>query len=155
MTIAMQPVGTVMGGRSEPTDDDWDKERAVIQLDESRFGPESIAGLDGFSHIEVVFHFDRVDEADIQYAARHPRGNTDWPKIGIFAQRGKARPNRIGVTICRLIAVEGTRITVAGLDAIDGTPVLDIKPYWSGFAARGDVREPDWARVLMADYWRA
>ena len=153
MTITMQPVATVIGGRQEPTDDDWDKERAVIQLDETRFGAESIAGLDGFSHIEVVFQFNQVDEADIQYGARHPRGNPDWPKVGIFAQRGKARPNRIGVTICRLISVEGTRLTVAGLDAIDGTPVLDIKPYWSGFAARGAVREPDWAKVLMADYW--
>ncbi len=155
MTIAMQPVATVIGGRREPTDDDWDKERAVLQLDESRYGPEAIAGLETYYHIEIVFQFNQVDEADIQYAARHPRGNRDWPKIGIFAQRGKARPNRIGVTICRLIEVAGTRITVAGLDAIDGTPVLDIKPYWSGFAVRGEVREPDWAKVLMAEYWRA
>jgi tRNA-Thr(GGU) m(6)t(6)A37 methyltransferase TsaA len=155
MTVSMQPIGIVIGGRREPTDDDWDKERAAIQLDKTRLGPDSIAGLDAYSHIEVVFQFNRVDEAKIQYAARHPRGNTGWPKVGIFAQRGKARPNRIGVTVCRLIAVEGTRIMVAGLDAIDGTPVLDIKPYWSGFAARGPVREPDWAKVLMAEYWKA
>jgi tRNA-Thr(GGU) m(6)t(6)A37 methyltransferase TsaA len=153
MTIEMKPVATVVGGRAEPTDDDWDKEVAVIALDESRFTAESIAGLDAFSHLEIVFHFDRVSEDDIQYVARHPRDNTDWPKVGIFAQRGRVRPNRIGVTVCKLEKVEGTKITVRGLDAIDGTPVLDIKPCMTGFQPRGDIVEPDWAKALMDGYW--
>lgn len=153
MTITLEPVATVVGGRAEPTDDDWDKERAVIQLDETRFTGESIAGLDSFSHIEVVFHFNRVPDDKVQFGARHPRGNTDWPKLGIFAQRGKNRPNRIGVTVCRLLKLDGTRLEVAGLDAIDGTPVLDIKPYMRDFAPRGDIREPVWAGELMAGYW--
>ena len=153
MSIALEPVATVVGGRADPVDDDWDKERAVIQLDEARFTAEAIAGLDNFSHIEVVFHFDRVPEDKVQYGARHPRGNTDWPKLGIFAQRGKNRPNRIGVTVCRLLKVEGTRLEVSGLDAIDGTPVLDIKPYMRDFAPRGEIREPEWAGELMAGYW--
>ncbi len=153
MTIKLQPVATVVGGRIEAVDDDWDKERAVIALDETRFDAEAIAGLDAFSHIEIVFHFHQVDEEKIQYVARHPRGNTEWPRIGIFAQRGKGRPNRIGVTVCRLISVKGTRIEVAGLDAIDGTPILDIKPYMRDFAPRGPVQEPAWAGELMAGYW--
>ncbi|NKB59427.1 MAG: tRNA (N6-threonylcarbamoyladenosine(37)-N6)-methyltransferase TrmO [Alphaproteobacteria bacterium] len=153
MTISLEPIGTVIGGRQEAIDDDWGAERAVIALDEGRFKPEAAAGLDAFSHIEVIFHFHQVAEDKVQFAARHPRGNTDWPKIGIFAQRGKARPNRIGVTVCRLISVEGTRIEVEGLDAIDGTPVLDIKPYMRDFAPRGAVREPEWAGELMAGYW--
>lgn len=153
MSIVLEPVARVVGGRAEPTDDDWDKERAVIQLDESRFTAEAVAGLDAFSHIEVVFHFHQVPVDMVQYAARHPRGNTDWPKIGIFAQRGKNRPNRIGVTVCRLLSVDGTRLEVSGLDAIDGTPVLDIKPFMRDFAPRGAVREPDWAVELMAGYW--
>lgn len=152
-TIELLPVAMVVGGRDDPTDDDWDRETAVVALDESRFTGESLAGLDAFSHLEIVFHFDRVSEDDIQYAARHPRGNTDWPKVGIFAQRGRVRPNRIGVTVCRLVKVEGTRITVRGLDAIDGTPVLDIKPCMTGFLPRGEVVEPDWAKALMAEYW--
>jgi len=73
--------------------------------------------------------------------------------VGIFAQRGKNRPNRIGVTTCRLIGVRGRVLTVAGLDAIDGTPVLDIKPYLAEFGPRGDVHQPDWTRQLMRHYW--
>ena len=101
----------------------------------------------------MVFHFNQVPDEKVQYGARHPRGNTDWPKIGIFAQRGKNRPNRLGVTVCRLLSVDGTKLTVAGLDAIDGTPVLDIKPYMRDFAPRGEVREPAWTGELMAGYW--
>ncbi len=153
MTVVLEPIATVVGGRAEATDDDWDKERAVIQLDESRFDAEAISGLDAFSHIEVVFQFNKVSDDKVQYGARHPRGNTDWPKLGIFAQRGKNRPNRIGVTVCRLLSVEGTRLEVAGLDAIDGTPVLDIKPYMRDFAPRGEIREPSWTGELMAGYW--
>ncbi len=153
MGINLEPVATVVGGRLEATDDDWDAERAVIQLDEVRFAAEAIAGLEAFSHIEVVFHFNQVPDEKVQYGARHPRGNTDWPKIGIFAQRGKNRPNRLGVTVCRLLSVDGTKLTVAGLDAIDGTPVLDIKPYMRDFAPRGEVREPAWTGELMAGYW--
>jgi tRNA-Thr(GGU) m(6)t(6)A37 methyltransferase TsaA len=153
MTINLEAVATVIGGRAEPTDDDWDTERAIIELDADRFTTEAVEGLDNFSHIEIVFHFNRVPEDEIQYGARHPRGNTDWPKLGIFAQRGKNRPNRIGVTVCRLLSVDGMRLEVSGLDAIDGTPILDIKPYMRDFAPRGEIREPSWTGELMAGYW--
>jgi tRNA-Thr(GGU) m(6)t(6)A37 methyltransferase TsaA len=149
----MRPVGIVRSTRAAPTDDGWDAETARIELDAERFGPEALLGLDAFSHVEVLFVFDRVDEAGVQTGARHPRGNTAWPSVGIFAQRGKNRPNRIGVTICRLLGVEGTVLHLAGLDAIEGTPVLDIKPWIAGFGPRGAVREPDWAAELMRDYW--
>ena len=85
--------------------------------------------------------------------ARHPRGNTDWPKIGIFAQRGKNRPNRLGLTICRVVGVDGAALIVEGLDAVDGTPVVDIKPVMAEFAPRGAVRQPGWVAELMSDYW--
>jgi tRNA-Thr(GGU) m(6)t(6)A37 methyltransferase TsaA len=106
-----------------------------------------------FSHIEVLFHFNRLPAAEVQMGARHPRGREDWPKVGIFAQRGKARPNRIGVTVCKLLCVERATIKVEGLDAIDGTPVLDIKPYMHQFGPRGNVRQPRWADELMSRYW--
>ena len=95
----------------------------------------------------------KSNDDQIVTGARHPRGNKAWPRIGIFAQRGKNRPNRIGVTVCEVVAVKGRTLEVKGLDAIDGTPVLDIKPVMSGFAPRGEVREPDWAREIMAAYW--
>ena len=94
-----------------------------------------------------------MPDGEIQTGARHPRGRTDWPKVGILAQRGKGRPNRIGVTACRLISVDGLRLKVMGLDAIDGTPVLDIKPVMKGFLPRGAVKEPEWAAELMKGYW--
>ena len=151
--IALRAIGSVIGGRGEASDDDWDKIEATIVLDPAQFGSEATAGLGDFSHIEVVFHFDRVRDDEINTGARHPRGRRDWPLVGIFAQRGKARPNRIGVTVCRLIAQDGLTLRVRGLDAIDGTPVLDIKPVMKGFLPRSEVREPEWAKALMAGYW--
>jgi tRNA-Thr(GGU) m(6)t(6)A37 methyltransferase TsaA len=151
-SFSVTPVAYVRGGRTAPTDDDWDAERCVLELD-PRFGPTSLAGLDAFSHLEVVYVFDRVVESQIAYEARHPRERTDWPRVGIFAQRGKARPNRIGVSRCRLLRIEGTRVHVAGLDAIDGTPILDIKPYMREFGPRGGVTQPAWATELMAAYY--
>src|SRR6202142_1074768 len=91
-TFTLHPIGYVRGGRGEPIDDGWDAVTATIAL-VAGFGPEALAGLDGFSHVEVVFLFDRVAESAIAAGARHPRGRTDWPKVGIFAQRGKDRPN--------------------------------------------------------------
>ena len=151
-TFSMTAIGTVTGGRSAAEDDAWGASRATIVL-ESTFSADALAGLDSFSHAEIVFVFDRLPIAEITTAARRPRGNAEWPMVGIFAQRGRNRPNRIGVSVCRIIAVTGTSVEVEGLDAIDGTPVLDIKPVLSGFLPRSAIREPDWAAAIMADYW--
>lgn len=119
------------------------------------FTADALVGLADFSHAEIIFLFDQVPDDKIETGARHPRGRTDWPLVGIFAQRGKNRPNRIGLTTCRIVAVDGLTITLHGLDAIDGTPVLDIKPVMQEFLPRGDVRQPPWVGGLMADYWSA
>ena len=151
--IELVPIGFVRGGRVEARDDNWALEQALIQLDDKKFATDALSGLERFSHAEVVFHFHQMEVSEIVSTARHPRNNCDWPMIGIFSQRGRARPNRIGVTVCELVAVNRLVLSVRGLDAFDGTPVLDIKPYLSGFAPRGTVREPDWAREIMGDYW--
>lgn len=151
--IALVPIGHVRGGRAEPLDDDWGESRARIELDPSRFGPDALAGLADFSHLEVIFHFDRVPEEKIESGARRPRGRADWPLVGIFAQRGKNRPNRLGLCTCRIVAVDGLSVEVEGLDAIDGTPVLDLKPAMRGFLPREELREPAWAGEIMAGYW--
>lgn len=153
MTIILEPIGFVRGGRAEIEDDNWGKVTARIELDPKRFTADALAGLDSFSHLEIVYHFHGVPESKIETGARHPRNRTDWPKIGIFAQRGKNRPNRLGITTCEVVKVEGLAVTVRGLDAIDGTPVLDIKPYLTGFAPRGKVVEPGWSKEIMAEYW--
>jgi tRNA (adenine37-N6)-methyltransferase len=151
--FTLTPIGHVHGGRREAIDDDWGHSQARITLDPARFTAEALLGLDAFSHAEVIFLFDQLGDDQITTGARHPRGNPDWPKVGIFAQRGKNRPNRLGVSVCRIVAVDGLELAVEGLDAIDGTPVLDIKPVMAGFQPRGEVREPDWARAIMAEYW--
>ncbi len=149
----VRPVGLVNSARTEPLDDDWDAVAAKISLDPQQFTAEAVLGLRDFSHIEVVYLFDRVAPDSVQTGARHPRGNRAWPRVGIFAQRAKGRPNRLGVSICELLAVDELTLTVRGLDAIDGTPVLDVKPYMAEFAPRGSVRQPAWSHELMAGYW--
>ncbi|MFF8409771.1 SAM-dependent methyltransferase [Streptomyces omiyaensis] len=150
--IVSDPVGRVVGGRGEVRDDEWGGVAAVIRLDD-RFAPEALAGLAAFSHVEVVHHFDRVPAEKVETGARHPRGNTDWPLVGIFAQRGKNRPNRLGVSRCRLLRVDGRDLHVEGLDAVDGTPVLDIKPCMTEFGPRGATTQPDWATEIMRRYY--
>lgn len=150
--IAMKAIGVVRAERFEPLDDAWDSVPARIELDQAQFRPEALMGLEQFSHVEVVFHF-HATTAPAVTGARHPRGRFDWPKVGIFAQRAKDRPNHLGATICRVLSVHGTVLVVAGLDAIDGTPVLDLKPVMSGFLPRGDLREPEWAKEMMRAYW--
>ncbi|NWH08386.1 MAG: SAM-dependent methyltransferase [Alphaproteobacteria bacterium] len=149
----MTEIGTVRSSRDAAIDDAWNAVQSRIEIDPAQFTPGAVESLDGFSHIEVLFVFDRVPETEIERGSRHPRGRTDWPRVGIFAQRGKGRPNRIGLCTCQLLRVEGLTLHVKGLDAIDGTPVLDIKPYMKGFGPRGTVREPEWAAQIMAFYW--
>ena len=153
LTFAVSPVGVVRSDRSEPIDDDWDAVPCRIVLDATRFGTDAVAGLDAFSHLEVVYLFHLVDPERVHVGSRRPRGREDWPEVGIFAQRGKDRPNRIGVTVCSLVRVEGIDLVVSGLDAIDGTPVLDVKPWMAEFGPRGEVRQPPWSAELMAGYW--
>ncbi len=152
--IALTPVGYVVGGRRQPIDDQWGQVEAVISLDTARFGEDAVAGLDAFSHLVVVFQFHLVDESTVQSGARHPRGNPDWPAVGMFAQRAKMRPNRLGVSSCRLLGADGLELRVRGLDAVDGTPVLDVKPYMREFEPPpSEVRQPAWASELMVQYW--
>jgi tRNA (adenine37-N6)-methyltransferase len=153
-SIVLTPIGVVHSAVTEPLDHAWGGVISRIDLDAARFQPASLAGLEDFSHIEVVFAFHLVDDGDVHYGARHPRGRTDWPEVGIFAQRGKDRPNCIGVTTCRLISVKALTLEVEGLDAVDRTPILDIKPYVAEFGPRGEVRQAAWARELMSTYWQ-
>jgi tRNA-Thr(GGU) m(6)t(6)A37 methyltransferase TsaA len=150
--VHAQPIGFVSAPRPHAEDDFWGGEEACITLVEP-FTPDALQGLADFSHVEVLFLFHGVGPGGIITGARHPRDNTSWPAVGIFAQRGKNRPNRIGSTICRLLRVEGIKLHVAELDAIDGTPVLDIKPVMSEFLPRQPVRQPAWSSELMRQYW--
>jgi tRNA-Thr(GGU) m(6)t(6)A37 methyltransferase TsaA len=152
-SYAVLPIGHVQSPHTEPIDDDWGDIESTIQLDPTQFAPDVLAGLTDFSHIDVIYLFDQVDPAKVNLGSRHPRNRADWPLVGIFAQRAKARPNRLGATTCELLDVTDLTLTVRGLDAIDGTPVLDIKPHVIEFQARTQVRQPGWISELMAGYW--
>ncbi len=152
MLVQMETIGVVEALRSDLVDDYWGDQVASIQLD-ARFSADALKGLSDFSHVEVLFLFDQVDPAKTVQGARHPRNNPEWPEVGIFAQRAKNRPNRIGSTICRVLAVQGNKLIVSELDAINASPVLDIKPVMQEFLPRQAVRQPEWSRQLMAQYW--
>jgi tRNA (adenine37-N6)-methyltransferase len=151
--MTVEALGWVRSSRTAPIDDAWDSETCQIELNLDLVREDATAGLDAFSHLEVIYRFHATPESAAERGARHPRGNADWPLVGILAQRAKNRPNRLGVTCCRLIAVRGATLEVSGLDAMDGTPVLDIKPYMKEFGPRGAVTQPDWSHELMKDYW--
>jgi tRNA-Thr(GGU) m(6)t(6)A37 methyltransferase TsaA len=153
MNIDLTPIGYVTSPREDLNDDGWGDIVARIELSPD-FEAEAFDGIEEFSHIEVVYYFDRVPEEGIERGARHPRENGEWPKVGIFAQRGKNRPNRLGVSIAQLIAREGRQLVVRGLDAINRTPVLDIKPVMLEFLPTGEVCQPAWSHELMRRYWR-
>jgi tRNA (Thr-GGU) A37 N-methylase len=149
--IAVEPIGFVRSSRSDLSDDNWGAVTARIEVVVS-LPAESLDGIEAFSHAEVVNFFDRVSDSEVERGARHPRGNIVWPKVGILAQRGKGRPNRLGVTIVEVIRREGRSLTVGGLDAIGGTPVLDIKPVLAEFLPRTPVRQPELSRELLRNY---
>jgi tRNA-Thr(GGU) m(6)t(6)A37 methyltransferase TsaA len=150
--IILQPVAVVHNARPAPEDDNWGEVVSTIEL-LPELPDTALDGVEEFSHVEIVYYFHQVPAGSVQTGARHPRGNPQWPKVGIFAQRGKDRPNRIGVTTASLLGREGRTLTVVGLDAIDGTPVIDIKPVMREFLPGGVVRQPTWVGELMQRYW--
>jgi tRNA (adenine37-N6)-methyltransferase len=151
--ITLDPIGIVRTKRLDTRDDDWGDVESVIEL-RPGLPADSLDGLEDFSHAEIVFVFDRIDEASVVTGTRHPRNNPAWPKVGIFAQRASRRPNRLGVTMVAIVGREGSRLRVRGLDAADGTPVVDIKPVMAEFLPREPVRQPAWSHELMRGYWR-
>jgi tRNA (adenine37-N6)-methyltransferase len=145
------PIGRVVSPVKEGVDEGWGDVTSEILFDE-----EYAAGLDGleaFSHIIVVFHMHKSSWSHQSDLVRRPQGRADMPRIGIFAQRAKHRPNPIGITSVRLLSVDGSILRVQGLDAIDGTPVLDIKPYFPQYDRVPEPHTPEWVDRLMSDYF--
>ncbi|PEI90042.1 tRNA (N6-threonylcarbamoyladenosine(37)-N6)-methyltransferase TrmO [Bacillus pseudomycoides] len=122
MEITIKPVAYVHNSREEMKDDNWGCVVSVIELTDE-LNESALQGIEDFSHLEIIFYFDKVPDDKVQYGARHPRNNLDFPKVGIFSQRGKNRPNKLGVTTVQLIEHTGNKLVVKGLDAIDGTPI--------------------------------
>jgi tRNA (adenine37-N6)-methyltransferase len=149
--LVLRPIGVVAGGREEAYEDGWGRVRATIVLDPEVVGPDATVGLAEFSHLEVVYAFHQATR--VQVGTAHPRGNPRWPKVGILADHSPMRPNHLGLSRCALVAVEGTSLQVTGLDALAGSPVLDVKPWFAEFGPLGPVRQPPWTSELMGAYW--
>ena len=108
---------------------------------------DALLGLEDFSHVWVIWWFDRKDDPRKRSVLRvHPRGNPKNPLTGVFATRSPARPNLIGMTLCRIESIEGDTVRVEHIDAFDDTPVLDLKPHIP--ASDGDQRAlvPQWVQ---------
>jgi len=138
--IVLNPVGLV---RTQAVGDEVrDKSRlSEIHLNTNLL--PALDGIAGFSHVFVLFWLNETTGKERDMLKVHPRGRADLPLVGVFAVRTKHRPNPIGLTLCRLVKVKGTVLTVRGLDAFDGTPVLDLKPYDS-WDCVSDARMPKW-----------
>ncbi|MDY7102021.1 MAG: TrmO family methyltransferase [Actinomycetota bacterium] len=148
----IRPIGMVRGGRLDQGDDRWGGIVSTIALDRERFGPETLAGLGDFSHVDVIFICHMVDERAISTRARHPGNRFDWPLVGIFAEREADRPNRLGLTTCELVGVAGVDVRVRGLDATAGTPIVDLKPHITeGLPER--TRQPAWISERLRNHW--
>jgi tRNA-Thr(GGU) m(6)t(6)A37 methyltransferase TsaA len=152
--IEIKPVAFVENLRTFPKDDHWGDVISEIKLAEG-IHPDALKGIEEFSHLDIIFYFHQVKEEHIQYKARRPRNNKNYPETGIFAQRGKNRPNRLGATVVTLLEKSGSKLVVKGLDAIDGTPVIDIKPVMKEFLPKGQIIQPKWSEDLMKVYWHA
>jgi tRNA-Thr(GGU) m(6)t(6)A37 methyltransferase TsaA len=148
--IALRPIGRVRSEVSEPVDAGWGRVHATVELEPAFHG--AARGLETFSHALVVTYL-HLDDAEAGTLARRPRGRADLPEVGVLAQRSRHRPNPLGVTAVEILAVTESSISVRGLDAVDGTPVLDVKPYVPAFDRVDAAQAPPWVDELMHDYF--
>lgn len=150
--IPIAPVGIVKSPVMDAaTVENWGKVISDIHIRDDLV--DGLKGLEDWSHIIVIFLMHETDFEVQEHLVRRPRNRDDMPELGIFAQRSRHHPNRIGITAVRLLGVEGQRVTVKGLDAIDGTPVLDIKPYAPVYDGAADPLVPAWFIRLMQGYF--
>jgi tRNA-Thr(GGU) m(6)t(6)A37 methyltransferase TsaA len=148
---AMEPIGVVRSPVAEGVDEGWGSVVSEIHLRVEY--ATGLRGLQEFSHIIVVFLMHQATFRPGDDLVRRPRGRADMPELGIFAQRAKHRPNPIGVTAVRLLSVRRNVLTVRGLDAIDGSPVLDVKPYFPAVDSVDAATTPEWVGRLMDGYF--
>jgi tRNA (Thr-GGU) A37 N-methylase len=151
--LQVVPIGHVVNDVHEVSDDYWGGVSSIIRLDAERFPPSTVQGLGEFSHLLVTFHFHLIDPAQVHLGARSPRDNPGWPATGTFVHRNMKRPNRLGVSFPRLLSIDGLDLHVQDLDAVDGTPVIDVAPFFREFGPQGPTHQPAWPTEMLLDYW--
>lgn len=147
----MTAVGFVRSPVRECVDAHWGGVVARIELLPEYKG--SLAGLEDFSHAIIVTYLHQAKYIRAKHLQRRPRGLRRMPKVGLFSQRVKDRPNPVGVTAVEITGVAEDYLEVRGLDAVDATPVIDIKPYFPRFDRIDAPRVPEWVNRLMQDYF--
>lgn len=147
----IEPIGFVRNAILDPHNYEWGEEVSEIVVKEKYV--DGLIGLEDFSHAIIIFFMHKASYVEERHLTRHPQEREELPKIGIFAQRARHRPNPIGITAVQIIGVEGNTLTVKGLDAINETPILDIKPYFPDFDRREEVELPDWVQKVMKYYF--
>ncbi|MBT3208009.1 MAG: SAM-dependent methyltransferase [Bacteroidetes bacterium] len=148
--IIISPIAYVRNCRKIPTDDNWAEVISEIELIES-LPIECFDGIEQFSHLEIIYHFHKVDK--ILCGSFHPRENMELPETGIFAQRKKNRLNTLGLCTVNLLKKEGRTLFVSNFDAIDQTPIIDIKPVFVEFLPKGEIKQAKWTKEIMKNYW--
>ncbi|MFI9019081.1 TrmO family methyltransferase [Streptomyces griseus] len=151
--LQIVPIATVVGGHTEVLDDYQGGVESIIRLRED-FPLETLQGIKEFSHLTVTWHFSRSGPEAVQLHARSPRGDARWPATGTYVHRNHRRPNQLAISYPRLLGVDGRDLQVTDLDAVDGTPVFDIAPWFTDMGPRGPVQEPAWPGEMLKDYWR-
>jgi len=143
MNMSLIPIGTVRGPLKEPTYERLNLKEIISEIIINESLTEALDGLDGFSHL-IVLYWMHLATREKKRLKTHPMGRQDVPSQGLFATRSPNRPNPLGKTTVRLLERKGNVLRVQGLDAIDGTPVIDIKPYMPGYDSATDATTPDW-----------
>ncbi|MFF2941210.1 SAM-dependent methyltransferase [Streptomyces niveus] len=151
-TYEVESIATVVGGHARIQDDYQGGVESVIRLNDA-YPLETLQGIEAFSHLTVTWRFHLARPEDIRLHARSPRGNPQWPATGTFVHRNHRRPNQLAVSYPKLLTVEGRDLRVTDLDAVDGTPVVDLAPYFQEMGPRGVVRQPAWPGEMLATYW--
>lgn len=153
MSFVIEKIATVINDADKRSDENWSDVISTIALDD-KFDEESLYGLENFSHVEILFGFHRISKDEISISKRSPRNNPQYPLTGIFSQRASKRPNLLGVSIVKLKDVSNRSLTVSGLDAINGSPVFDIKPVIKEFLPeKNEITQPEWATDIMKNYF--
>lgn len=144
--MELKPIGVVHNKIKEHKRGGWEEVISEVVVDAEL--AESLDGLEEFSHIIVIFWMHKSPAGEKPPAKVHPRGRTDLPLVGLFATRAPFRPNSLGVSVVKLAGINQNVLTVVGLDAMDGTPVVDIKPFMPPLDNPAEVRMPDWVSKL-------
>ena len=142
--MTLKPIGTVRNEVRQPQKPGYEWEKVVSNLVINSDLTENLEGLEEFSHLIVLYWMHQADSKGPLPSKIHPRRNQKLPLVGRFATRSPSRPNPIGKATVKLIERQGNILKVQGLDAIDSTPLIDIKPYIPEYDSAKDARAPKW-----------